>query len=141
MIWQDMAPDGNALSDTGLPLGLEGYLPPLLELARGAGLSILREYAGPGSVSFKADDSPLTAADRASNLHILTGLRKLTPNIPIISEEGGSDVLRDSEEMFWLIDPLDGTKEFIKQTGQFTVNLALIQRAQVILGLVYAPAL
>ncbi len=90
----------------------------------------------------KADDSPLTAADRASHHAIVSALGELTPDIPILSEEAADipySVRRDWQE-YWLVDPLDGTKEFIKRNGEFTVNIALIQDSVPVLGVVHVPA-
>jgi len=88
----------------------------------------------------KADGSPVTAADLAANAVILAGLRESHPAIPVISEEIGGDELADPNRPFFLIDPLDGTKEFIKGSGHFTVNIALVVDRLPLLGVVYAPA-
>jgi len=85
-------------------------------------------------------NSPLTKADLASHDVIMKELKTLTPDIPIISEEGRSGELQKDSSIFWLVDPLDGTKEFIKRNGEFTANIALIEDGQPILGVVYAPA-
>jgi 3'(2'), 5'-bisphosphate nucleotidase len=93
-------------------------------------------------VQYKKDDSPLTQADLASHEVLVRGLSMLTPEIPILSEEG-SDIpyeVRAQWKTFWLLDPLDGTKEFIQRNGDFTVNVALIQDGAPILGVVFAPA-
>ena len=87
----------------------------------------------------KQDGSPVTEADIASHQILHTGLVSLNNNIPILSEEGNDDVKQD-ESLFWLIDPLDGTKEFINRNGEFTVNIALIEQGAPILGIVFAPA-
>jgi len=92
-------------------------------------------------VDFKADDSPLTTADKASHHLIMDQLTDKYPNIPVISEEG-KDIeyaQRRGWEYFWLVDPLDGTKEFIKKNGQFTVNIALIHHQQPVAGVIYTP--
>lgn len=118
-------------------------IPALLRLAREAGDAILSVYDRGGAVETKADGSPLTEADRLSHDLIAEGLRRLFPDIPVISEEG-KDVSyeeRKSWERFWLVDPLDGTKEFLKHNGEFTVNIALIEGSQPVLGVIYAPAL
>ena len=110
-----------------------------------AGKKIMEIYAltdFSAITDFKADNSPLTLADKEANKIIEEGLKKLTPDIPIISEEGKDipyDVRKDWKE-FWLIDPLDGTKEFIKRNGEFTVNIALIQNNTTVMGTIYAPA-
>ena len=112
-----------------------------VRIAVDAGKVVLRHYGKESPVDYKADDSPLTLADRASHELIVEALRDLTPDIPVLSEESGEEEIRERKEwrLFWLVDPLDGTKEFIKQTGQFTVNLGLIESAQPILGVVHVP--
>ncbi len=112
-------------------------------LARAAGLATLEHYRNDTAVEYKDDRSPLTAADRASHQLITETLAELSPEVPIISEEGelpGYSVRR-SWRSFWLVDPLDGTKEFIKGNGEFTVNIALIEDGRPELGVIYAPAL
>lgn len=119
-------------------------LNPLLEIAKtaakNAAVSILEIYeSGDFSIEAKSDDSPLTKADKASHLAIVAELEKT--NLPILSEEG-RDIPFDERkdwEYFWMIDPLDGTKEFIKRNGEFTVNIALIHRGKPILGVVQVP--
>lgn len=115
-------------------------------LAREAGAAIMPHYRAlaDGDVSEKIDGSPVTAADHAADQVILAGLRSLTPDIPIITEEevaAGRIPALDRGRPFWLVDPLDGTKEFIKKRDEFTVNIALIQEYRPVLGVVYAPAL
>lgn len=112
------------------------------EIAKAAGAEAMRFYGQPFNVDYKADDSPLTAADQAAHRLICTRLRDLTPDIPILSEESEPEEVaqRRSWSRFWLVDPLDGTKEFIKQTGEFTVNIALIVDGRSELGVIYAPA-
>ncbi len=114
----------------------------LIQIARDAGAVILTHYGQPIPAEKKADNSPLTIADRAAHTHIVTALTALTPAIPIISEEGEppSPAERADWTRFWLVDPLDGTKEFIKQTGEFTVNIGLIEDGIPTVGVVYAPA-
>jgi 3'(2'), 5'-bisphosphate nucleotidase len=110
-------------------------------LAKKAGKAILQVYNGEIAVEIKDDKSPLTAADKASHEIIAAGLKALTPDIPILSEEG-RDVPyeeRKNWERFWLVDPLDGTKEFIKRNGEFTVNIALIEGNAPVFGVVYVP--
>jgi 3'(2'), 5'-bisphosphate nucleotidase len=113
----------------------------LFAIAEEAGSEILRIYgkADLATVEYKADNSPLTEADRSSHAIIVESLQRLTPNIPIVSEED-SNRTRPSGP-FWLVDPLDGTKEFVKRTGEFTVNIALIERGIPVSGVVHAPAL
>jgi len=112
------------------------------ELAEAAAREIMRIYAGDVVVHDKADKSPLTEADGAAEAVILAGLRKLTPDAVVIAEEevasGRVPTLNNSP--FWLVDPLDGTKEFIKRNGEFTVNIALIEDGRPTLGIVLAPA-
>jgi 3'(2'), 5'-bisphosphate nucleotidase len=100
-------------------------------------------YDGDIAVSRKADASPLTQADMAAHHIIVDGLARLTPEWPVLSEE--SEALpfevRQTWRRYWLVDPLDGTREFIKRNGEFTVNIALIEEHQPVLGVVYAPAL
>lgn len=113
----------------------------LLPLAKEAGCKILDIYEKNFSIEHKTDNSPLTEADRASNEVIIAGLQQLTPNIPIISEESKliPYATRQHWTRCWIVDPLDGTKEFIKRNGEFTVNIALIEHGQPILGVVYVP--
>ena len=116
----------------------------VVELSRNAGKSIMDIYDGNGfDTSLKDDLSPLTSADTASHAVILNGLQKLTPGIPVLSEESKAipyETRRQWKE-YWLVDPLDGTKEFIKRNGEFTVNIALIKDQRPVLGVVYAPVL
>ncbi|CAH0532441.1 3'(2'),5'-bisphosphate nucleotidase CysQ [Vibrio stylophorae] len=115
----------------------------ILTLAQSAGDAAMQHYHGAVSVAQKADDSPVTAADLAANAVIVAGLSILTPDTPILSEETQHAPWseRQSWQQFWLVDPLDGTKEFIKQNGEFTVNIALIDQGKPVLSVVYAPAL
>ena len=114
------------------------------QLARNAGDAIMQVYDGikPMEITSKQDDSPVTAADIAAHTVILEGLLALTPDIPVLSEEAppGWDV-RQHWQRYWLVDPLDGTKEFIKRNGEFTVNIALIEKGKPVLGVVYAPVM
>ena len=122
----------------------EQLLDGVAEIARRAGEAILEVYRGvdPG-VTYKKDDSPLTAADLASHRVIVDGLAQLALEIPVLSEEGAGQPYeeRSAWDRFWLVDPLDGTKEFIKRNGEFTVNIALVADGAPILGVVYAPVL
>ena len=119
-------------------------LEQISELARRAGDAIMEVYDGhrPMEVVSKADDSPVTAADIAAHKVIASGLQALAPEIPLLSEEDppGWEV-RQGWNRYWLVDPLDGTKEFIKRNGEFTVNIALIENGKPVLGVVYAPVL
>jgi 3'(2'), 5'-bisphosphate nucleotidase len=112
------------------------------ELAEAAAREIMRIYAGDLVVHDKADKSPLTEADGAAEAIILAGLRQLTPDAVIIAEEevASGRVPTLNDRPFWLVDPLDGTKEFIKRNGEFTVNIALIEDGRPTLGIVLAPA-
>ncbi|WP_040663972.1 3'(2'),5'-bisphosphate nucleotidase CysQ [Nitrococcus mobilis] len=113
----------------------------LIILAEEAGERIMRVYQRDFAVETKTDQSPLTEADRAAHEHILARLQELTPTLPILSEEGGLPdyTSRRDWPLYWLVDPLDGTKEFIKKNGEFTVNIALVKEGQPILGIVHAP--
>lgn len=117
----------------------------IIAIARKAGEAILDIYANPLPVEVeqKADNSPITIADKASNAVIISGLQEYYPNIPYISEETKQVdfEVRQHWHYCWLIDPLDGTKEFIKRNGEFTVNIALLQNGSPILSVVYAPVL
>lgn len=118
----------------------------LIEITRLAGQEIMNVYQKvdfKGVVSYKADDSPLTIADEASNEVIISKLKSLYPEIPIISEEGKDIPYAERKDYntFWLVDPLDGTKEFINKNGQFTVNIALIKDQKPVAGFIYAPDL
>ena len=115
----------------------------VIELAKTAGEKIMAIYAHDFDVDYKDDSSPLTQADLASHHCIVDGLRELKPQIPVLSEESSEDEKRNrmSWETYWLIDPLDGTKEFVKKNGEFTVNIALVTIHQPVFGVVYAPAL
>ena len=114
-----------------------------IALAREAGEAIMEVYAQDFDVESKADASPLTAADLASHRIICAGLSALTPDIPVLSEESAAIdwAMRRSWSRYWLVDPLDGTREFVKKNGEFTVNIALIDDGVSVLGVVYAPAL
>ena len=114
----------------------------VLQLARDAGAAIMKVYVQDLAVEHKDDRSPLTAADMASHHLIVAGLEALTPDVPVLSEES-KDVpweVRSTWRRYWLVDPLDGTREFVKKNGEFTVNIALIDHGQPVLGVVLAPA-
>jgi len=117
-------------------------LDPARELASRAGERILEIYETEFDVEHKDDKSPLTKADMASHHCIVDGLRELTPDIPVLSEESATLPFgeRSRWDWYWLIDPLDGTKEFIKRNGEFTVNIALVHGHEVALGVVHVPA-
>ena len=117
------------------------YLEPVRAIAKQAGALIRQIYQDDFAVEHKADGSPLTLADRAAHQHILAELGRLSPQIPVLSEEAAliDYAQRQHWPCFWLVDPLDGTKEFVQRNGQFTVNIALIEGHQAVLGVVYAP--
>lgn len=119
-------------------------LKELEKIARDAGAAIMAVYQSDDfDVQLKGDDSPLTKADLAAHHVIVEGLRQLNVQYPIISEES-ADIdwqLRKHWHRYWLVDPLDGTKEFIKRNGEFTVNIALIEKGEPICGVVFAPDL
>ena len=119
--------------------------PRICQLARQAGDAIMRIYAAQGEdvrLTNKSDDSPLTQADLASHHCICDGLHRLTPDLPVVSEEDADSLQhRLPQGCFWLIDPLDGTKEFLARNGEFTVNIALVVDGEPVWGVVYAPVL
>jgi len=121
----------------------ERWLQPVRTIAAAAAAQILAIYADEMSVDvdIKDDATPLTRADRVAHEAIVAGLCALTPDIPVISEESVAlpFAQRQSWPRYWLIDPLDGTKEFIKHNGEFTVNIALIEQHQPVLGVVHVP--
>lgn len=122
-------------------MGDTEFLKPLTDIAREAGEAILEIYNTDFAVSEKEDNSPLTQADLASNRAIVEGLRALTPDIPVLSEESAEVPfgVRRHWDRYWLVDPLDGTKEFIKRNGEFTVNIALIEHGVPVTGVVHVP--
>ena len=115
----------------------------VVAIAKEAGGAIMQIYSQDFEVEYKQDNSPLTIADKKANDIIENNLNQLLVNLPILSEEGKEIPYEDRKhwEYFWLIDPLDGTKEFVKKNGEFTVNIALIHKNTPVLGVVYAPAL
>lgn len=123
-------------------LQTESLTRPLRDLARRAGEAIMEVYRNPGAVETKADGSPITEADQRAHRIIVDGLRALTPDTPILSEESVQVPYAQRRQWreFWLVDPLDGTREFINQRGEFTVNIALIRDAAPVLGMVGVPA-
>ena len=118
-------------------------LDPVLAIAVEAGRRIMQVYQSEFAVTHKDDTSPLTQADLAAHEHIVRELSTLTPELPVLSEESASVPYaeRKTWSRYWLVDPLDGTKEFIKRNGEFTVNIALIDQGKPVMGVVYAPAL
>nr|WP_236618654.1 3'(2'),5'-bisphosphate nucleotidase CysQ [Lebetimonas sp. JH292] len=113
----------------------------VLKIAWEAGKEIMNIYQKDFSVEYKDDKSPLTEADKKSHEIIAEGLKKY--NLPVLSEEGKNIPYEERKdwEYFWMIDPIDGTKEFIKKNGEFTINIALIHKNKPIFGVVYAPVL
>ncbi len=124
-----------------MPYRSEPLLGPLLEIAAEAGDRILKIYATDFTVNLKADQSPVTAADMAANDAIVKGLKRLTPDLPVLSEESAATPFAERQrwDSYWLVDPLDGTKEFISRNGDFTVNIALIRNHAPVAGVVYLP--
>jgi 3'(2'), 5'-bisphosphate nucleotidase len=113
-----------------------------IQLAHDAAAAILAVYEHPFEVERKSDLSPVTAADLAAHHILVEGLEALTPDIPVLSEEAVEDTpwnTRREWRRLWLVDPLDGTREFVKRNGEFTVNLALIEDGVAIFGIVQAP--
>ncbi len=115
----------------------------LIEISKNAGDAIMDIYESEFNVDIKSDKSPLTKADILSNKIICQSLEQITPDIPILSEESSNIQYQKRLEwrQYWLVDPLDGTKEFIKKNGEFTTNIALISENRPILGVIHAPAI
>jgi 3'(2'), 5'-bisphosphate nucleotidase len=115
----------------------------IVTIAKEVGNAIMKVYRQDFEVECKQDSSPLTLADKKANEIIEAGLNQLSVSFPILSEEGKEIPYKDRKhwEYFWLVDPLDGTKEFVKKNGEFTVNIALIYKDTPVLGVVFAPAL
>ena len=127
---------------TAGPLPLASLLAALTPLIREAGALVMRVYATDFQVEIKGDESPVTLADQCAEKVIFEGLRRIAPDIPVVGEEAASTGdIPDVSNRFWLVDPIDGTKEFISRNGEFTVNIALIDHGVPVLGLVLAPAL
>jgi 3'(2'), 5'-bisphosphate nucleotidase len=123
---------------------LAALLPGVLDAVAAASTAILEVYASAHDVEYKADDSPLTRADRAAHDILARRLAGLAPEIPLLSEEGEASharAVRGGWRELWLVDPLDGTREFISRNGEFTVNVALVRDHRPVLGVVAAPAL
>ena len=117
-------------------------LPEVERIARAAGQLILAVYAQPFAVQTKADHSQVTAADELAEAFIVPALRALTPDVPVVAEEAVARAGAPAvAQRFWLVDPLDGTREFVLRNGEFTVNIALVEDGVPVLGVVYAPAL
>ena len=125
------------------PVVDEALCSSVVEIARRAGAEIMTVYtAGSVGTTVKADRSPLTGADLRSNSLIEKTLASIAPGIPVLSEESGevTFAVRERWARYWLVDPLDGTKEFLSRNGEFTVNIALIEGHEPVLGVVHAPA-
>lgn len=113
----------------------------IVSIAHGAGDVIMKIYDSPGfETSIKSDNSPLTEADTQANEYIISELKKHYPDYAILSEESADDRSRLENDYCFLVDPLDGTKEFIKRNGEFTVNIALVYKGKPVAGAVYLPA-
>jgi 3'(2'), 5'-bisphosphate nucleotidase len=121
---------------------LRGLADALIPIAARAGFAIMKVYDGAFTVEHKDDNSPLTLADLESQRIIIEGLRQLTPDVPVLSEESAQApwVQRQSWRELWVVDPLDGTREFVKRNGEFTVNIALVVDHEPVFGIVAAPA-
>ncbi|HEX7063136.1 MAG TPA: 3'(2'),5'-bisphosphate nucleotidase CysQ [Woeseiaceae bacterium] len=121
--------------------GTPALIEPVVAIAEAAGKAILAVYETEFDVDAKADDSPLTQADMASHRHIVAALGALTPGLPVLSEEAGLPDFAERRRWrrYWLVDPLDGTKEFVKKNGEFTVNIALVEEHVPVLGVVHVP--
>lgn len=116
------------------------WIEPVLQLARGAGDVILTEQARGLQIDTKPDGSAVSNADKNAEAHIIAGLQRLAPSIPVIAEESFSATSFDQARPFWLVDPLDGTKSFLAGTDDFTVNIALMVLQRPVFGVIYAPA-
>ncbi|MBY6104676.1 3'(2'),5'-bisphosphate nucleotidase CysQ [Marinobacter nauticus] len=118
-------------------------LPDVIKIADEASEKVLHIYQSDFKVNYKEDHSPITAADIASHDIIVKGLRQISRDIPILSEEGAEIPWEERKKWrrFWLIDPIDGTKDFTQRTGAFTVNIAMIEDGEPVMGVVTAPAL
>ena len=123
-------------------VNLSALLDDLVPLIRAAGEQVMAVYATDFDVERKGDASPVTQADQQAETLILAGLARLAPEIPVVAEEAAAaGHVPEVGARFWLVDPLDGTKEFISRNGEFTVNIALVEDGAPVLGLVLAPAL
>ncbi len=121
---------------------LGALIAPVCAIARKAGDEILKIYGTDFAVRAKADASPVTDADEAAERIIIAELARITPDITIVSEEAAAVKMPDARSRcFWAVDPLDGTKEFVKRNGEFTVNIALIIDRRPVLGVLHVPAL
>lgn len=128
-------------------MGQQGPLPgswgvaAVAQVAIAAGREIMAVYGSPFDVAWKPDRSPVTQADIRAEAVIVEGLRAIAPDIPVIAEESVCDgSVPDASDLFFLVDPLDGTREFVARNGEFTVNIALVERGEPVLGVIHAPA-
>lgn len=124
------------------PQQLASWLDGVIDIADAAGREIMRIYQTPFDVNLKQDRSPITEADLSAQRIIGEGLRSLTPGIAMLGEESAPAQFeqRRAWKRLWLVDPLDGTREFVKRNGEFTVNIALVEDNDPVLGVVHAPA-
>lgn len=125
-----MIPDTNTLSQ---------WLIPCIRIAREAGDLILKHYEGDRAAEAKADRSPVTEADIAANTLIVEGLQREFSMIPVISEEDSESIKQDPGNLFWLVDPLDGTRSYVEGSGEFSVNIGLVYNGAPILGVLLVP--
>ncbi len=118
-------------------------LTPALEIVINAGRRILEIYESGFQVENKEDNTPLTEADMAAHEIIEKGLLEFTPNLPVLTEESAKISFKERSDWdrYWLVDPLDGTREFIRRSGEFSINVALIENHEPVLGIIYAPVL
>ncbi len=126
-------------------LAPQALLAEVVKLVDAAAVVAMQHYDADVAVTIKADASPVTAADEAAEAILTNGLRALTPDVPVVAEEevakGGLDAAAVGAARFWLVDPLDGTKEFIQRNGEFTLNVGLVEAGRPVLGVVAAPAI
>src|SRR5579871_2119757 len=137
IIWSPPSSQGFPVSSAD-----QSLLAPLLDIARSASVEIMRIYATDFDVATKEDKSPVTEADLAAHKIIVADLKRITPDLPVLSEESADIPYAERRRWgsYWLVDPLDGTKEFISKNGDFTVNIALIQDGEPVVGVVHVPA-
>lgn len=129
------------MSEGSHPTQPSALLLALEDIARAAGVAIMDVYGTAFAVQHKADASPVTAADERAEALIVAALQALAPDLPVVAEEAASrGQAPAAADRFWLVDPLDGTREFVSRNGEFTVNIALVDRGQPQLGVVFAPA-
>ena len=128
--------------NTSDPLQLDRFVDPVVAMVESAGREIMRIYAQDFTVETKSDDSPLTQADLASHGVLVASLESLPQRWPVLSEESAKVdfATRAAWPTYWLVDPLDGTKEFIAKNGEFTVNVALVHEHRAVFGVVGVPA-